>query len=144
MMPTPTSVKLCGSCILICLASAALGCRDVPRAEAPVDAEKSPITVRFEFDFGDHQPVLIELDDLPSSSTVADAMRKIQDMPDTVAIEMQGSGEMTFVRSINDLTTAGGEGWSYSINDQWAEAGIGATQLNDGDVIRWTHGAFDD
>ena len=129
---------------LACSILLPLGCRNGQPSEASLSAERAKIAVRFEFDFGENETTVIELDDLPASSTVADGMRRIQQIPDQVTIEMQGSGAMTFVSAINELKTAAGEGWSYRVNNQWAEAGVGATGLHDGDVVRWSHGAFEE
>ncbi|QDS91145.1 hypothetical protein EC9_53650 [Rosistilla ulvae] len=125
------------TCLLLL---AVAGCQnaDDPVAAPPADSAK--IAVGFVFEFGEGEPVEIALDAVPAGSTVADAMRQIAEMPGTVQLEIVGKGDMTFVQSINGKTTSGNEGWSYYVNEEWAQAGVGAIELKEGDLVRWTYG----
>ncbi|WP_417736693.1 DUF4430 domain-containing protein [Rosistilla oblonga] len=119
---------------------ALVGCQNAtePAAAPPADGPK--IAVRFVFEFGEGEPVEVALDAVPDGSTVADAMRQIAEMPDTVQLEIVGKGDMAFVQSINGKTTSGNEGWSYYVNEEWAQEGVGAIELKDGDLVRWAYG----
>jgi len=76
--------------------------------------------------------------DVADGSTVDEVMRKIQD----VDIEIVGSGEMTFVNSIAGQTTDSVSGWTYEVDGEFAEAGIGATLVHPPTTIDWKFGGW--
>ena len=108
-----------------------------PATEPSTTAAPATGTVSFEFVFGpdESESVSIEMED---GQTICDVMKKIEQPK----ISITGSGDMAFVQSIGTLETAGGEGWSYSVNGQWADRSIGVYPLQPGDEIKWTHGGF--
>ena len=109
-----------------------------PTTEPSTNAIPATGTVSFEFVFGpdDSESVSIEME---GGQTIFDVMKKIEQPK----ISITGSGAMAFVQSIRTLETAGGEGWSYSVNGQWADRSIGVYPLQPGDEIKWTHGGFE-
>jgi len=79
-----------------------------------------------------------ELEAIASGTTIDQVMAKIE-QPKVVII---GSGATAFVESIGGLGTVGGKGWSYRVDDQWADRGIGVFELNPPTTIQWTYGEF--
>lgn len=108
---------------------------DVPSG----DTEAGLGTVIFEFDFGDGRVETVTVEGVGSEATVLDCLKKVK-QPEVV---VNGSGQNAFVSSIGDLTTAAGEGWSYRVNDQWADRSVGVYEVQSGDKITWTYGGFE-
>lgn len=94
------------------------------------------VTVTIRYPDGSIESSDVNID---SDDTVADVLRRLSDL----VVVMQGSGSMTFVAGIGDFTTAGGEGWSYRVNGQWADRSVGVYNVSPGDQIEWTYGNFD-
>ena len=121
------------STIIVVLFAFAVGC-----GGGAEKASTETIHVAVEIEFGEgEEDVRAELS-LDGSVTVADAINQIN----AVNFEIKGSGSMMFVESIDDVATSAGEGWTYTINGEWANEGIGTKRLSDGDVVRWTFGTF--
>lgn len=132
-----------GLAMLICTGLLiAVGCSrqtapvaEVPAAEVPA-SQAGTITVVFNLPEG---KVRREIESVAAGTSIAELMAKIDDPK----IEMTGSGAMTFVKSIGDLGTTEGKGWTFSVDGQWADRGIGAYELTPPATIQWKHGAFD-
>lgn len=100
---------------------------------------KATGTVTFVFDFGDGTPQTVEVEDISSGQTVLDGLERI-DAPNIV---VSGSGQNAFVTSIGDKDTVGSEGWSYKVNDKWADRSVGVYEIEPGDVVTWSYGGFE-
>jgi hypothetical protein len=100
------------------------------------DEKTGTVTVIIRYPNGsvDSSDIGIDADD-----TVADTLRRLKGIP----VVIQGSGSMTFVAGIGEFETAGGEGWSYRVNGQWADRSAGVYQVSPGDQIEWTFGNFE-
>lgn len=105
---------------------------------APIDrsgASDVPTgTVTVVIDFGD-KTVEREIEAVPAGTTVAQVMAEITDPP----VEMTGSGAMTFVKSIGELGLAGGKGWTFSVDGQRSNQGVGSYVLSPPARVEWTH-----
>ena len=91
-------------------------------------------TVTVVIDMGD-QTIEREIEAVPAGTTVAQVMAEITDPP----VEMTGSGSMTFVNSIGELGIAGGKGWTFSVDGQRANQGVGSYVLSPPARVEWTH-----
>jgi hypothetical protein len=80
-----------------------------------------------------------EFESVASGTTIAELMAKIE----SPKVTMIGSGDTAFVKSIGDFGTDAGKGWTFRVDDQWADSGVGAYRLDPPATVQWTHGAFD-
>lgn len=122
----------------------ASGCQQSEPTADPVSASNKESstetgTVTFQFNFGDGRVETVVVDEVSPGQTVLDCLQKIE-QPKVV---VNGSGQNAFVSSIGELTTAAGEGWSYSVNDQWADRSVGVYEVEAGDEVTWTYGGFE-
>jgi len=81
----------------------------------------------------------IEFHDVATGTSLEQIMRKVEDVPITV----QGSGMTAFVDKIGDLSTGSGDGWTFEIDGQFANQGIGNTKLSPPTTVTWRFGDFD-
>jgi len=102
----------------------------------PRTTEPGPVTVVIEL--GSEQKSQ-RFEEVQPGTTIAELMAQIEDPP----IRLTGSGSMAFVESIGELGTDRGLGWTFRVNGEWADRGIGAFPLEPPAEIRWTHGAFE-
>ena len=59
-----------------------------------------------------------------------------------VDVEMSGSGTTAYVNSINGVESTGSEGWTFEIDGEWADKGVGSTKLHPPTTINWKYGEF--
>lgn len=122
--------------LALALAICVSGCSrsTAPRPEA-VAAEPGTVTVVIEIG---GQEILREVEQVQPGTTIADVMSRIEEP----AIKIIGSGSMAFVDSIGELGTTAGLGWTFRVNGEWADRGVGAYALEPPAEIRWSHGTF--
>lgn len=96
------------------------------------DVPRGTVTVVIHFD---DQTVERAIEDVPAGTTVAQVMNEITDPP----VVMTGSGSLTFVKSIGELGIAGGKGWTFSVDGQRANQGVGSYRLTPPARVEWTH-----
>ncbi|KAA1262247.1 hypothetical protein LF1_48090 [Rubripirellula obstinata] len=101
------------------------------------DTNAATGVVTFEFKTGDETEV-VNVEGIADGETVESVMRKI----DEVEVSISGSGTTAFVNKIGEKATANGEGWTYTIDGQRAERGIGATPLSPPATVTWEYGEF--
>jgi hypothetical protein len=106
--------------------------------DASTDASAAG-TVTMEFTWDNDKVTTWEIKGIQPGDTVLDAMRKVE----SPEIVIQGEGPNAFVSSIGELSTTAGEGWSYSVNGQWADRSVGVYKIKPGDKIVWSHGGFE-
>lgn len=132
-MPKPLSS------LLVCLLLACplfAGCK--PSAEvAPVSVDTPTGTVTIEIDNGESVQTH-EIEQVAHGSTLESALRSADDM----SIEITGSGVNAFVHSIGGQATSGGEGWTYTVDGEFANEGIGTLVLSPPTTIRWSFGTM--
>lgn len=140
-----TKVRAWSAVVVLCVGFSCLIASGCSRPGTPVEeatvAELAPsqvgtITVVFKLPEGELRR---EIESVASGTSIAEVMAKIEDPK----IEMTGSGAMTFVKSIGELGTTDGEGWSFRVDGNWADRGIGAYKLTPPATVQWTHGTFD-
>ena len=96
-------------------------------------------TVTVEID-SSGQTQTIVLDQVPQGETVETLMRQITDCK----VVITGSGTTAFVQQIGDQATGSSEGWTYTIDGQRANRGIGSTTLTPPATVKWNYGAYSD
>jgi hypothetical protein len=120
--------------MLVVVAAVLVGCStDV--AEPASEAAIGTATVEIVQD-GETQTFLVE--GVAEGETVESVMRKV----DGVEISISGSGNLAFLEQIGDQATESGEGWTYTIDGQRVERGIGATKVTVPTTITWTYGEY--
>ena len=95
--------------------------------------------VEFLFFFDSDRKIAVTVEGVQAGDTILDCMEKIQEPK----IVVNGSGANAFVASIGDKDTAAGEGWSYRVNDTWADRSVGVYEIKPGDVVTWSYGGFE-
>ncbi|TWU04608.1 DUF4430 domain-containing protein [Stieleria varia] len=129
---------------LACLHVTLLGCgtpeatQTAPVVDPAIDANASSGPVTFSFESPDSVREWV-VDDVVDGSTLETVMRTIQ-MPQ---IEISGSGPTAFVNSIDGIMTSGDKGWTFKIDDEFANQGIGATVLHPPTKVTWTFGSLE-
>ncbi len=114
------------------------GCqgREAPVAVTPgAGAGTATGTVTVEIETDDTTEIY-EIEDVAAGSTVESVMRKLDEIPVTI----HGSGITAFVESIGGKSTSSSEGWTYQVDGEFANRGVGDTTLNPPATITWTFG----
>jgi hypothetical protein len=114
------------------------GCSGTAVEVAPAKSAAPAGTVTVVIATEDGGEIRKEIAGVASGTTIAQIMRSIED-PE---IKMRGSGSTTFVESIGGIGTAEGKGWTFRVNDEWADRGVGDYTLEPPAEVRWTHGSF--
>lgn len=107
-----------------------------PIAESNTESTVGTVTIVIQMPDGE---VRQDFESVASGTTIADLMAKIE----SPKVTMIGSGDTAFVKSIGQLGTDAGKGWTFRVDDQWADSGVGAYRLDPPATIQWTHGSFD-
>ena len=119
----------------------ALGCSSEPPKVSdpapPLDSPQGPVTVEIV-----HRESIrtLLLEAVPAGTTVETVMRSIEEVP----VAIRGSGTTAFIDSIDGVKTGSGTGWTYRINGEFVDRGIGATELVPPATVRWTFGRWDE
>ncbi len=77
--------------------------------------------------------------DVAEGTTLEAVMRQAKDLP----IELKGSGWTAFVQSIDGVATNQTEGWTYKVDGEHANVGIGSLELSPPVTITWSFGAWE-
>ena len=126
--------------LMVSLVVAGFGCRRDEQVQtvAPVAAEEAigPIGLRVVKPDGstrDYGALKIVAGD-----TLLDCLRRIPES----GFSIRGDGAMAFVTEIDSFASRGGEGWTFYVNGQWADRGIGDFEVHPDDQIEWRYGDF--
>ena len=131
--------------VLAIAAIAAVGCdrsKPPPVADLPGPATGSATraatgTVIVKVAEGDETST-VTLENVPDGTTLESLMRtRMND------VEITGSGTTAFVHKIGEQATGGSEGWTFSVDGEWSERGIGQTVLHPPVTIEWKYGSWD-
>lgn len=122
--------------LAVLLAIGLCGCSPstMPEPEA-VAGEPGLVTVVIELE---GQEIRRELEQVKPGTTIEEVMSRIDDP----AIRIIGSGSTAFVDSIGELGTSAGLGWTFRVNGEWADRGVGTYALEPPAEIRWSHSTF--
>ena len=59
---------------------------------------------------------------------------------DQVPIKMRGSGQSAFVEGIGDQSNTGSMAWTFKVDGEFANQGVGSTTLRPPVTITWSYG----
>lgn len=108
-------------------------------AVAELDESKPVGEVRVEIVSGSEDRVVVTVPEVVEGMTLLEVMNRVDDPK----VSIQGSGGNALVIGFGELTQAGGEGWTYRVNGEWADRGVGAFEVKPGDTITWSYGGYD-
>ena len=109
-----------------------LGCQKTLLPPAPTTG---PGTVSIELESGDGRATF-EVMDVAAGPTLESLMRSIYQ----VHVSIQGSGLTAFVDGIDGQSTSGSEGWTFEVDGEFANEGIGSITLTPPTTITWSYG----
>jgi hypothetical protein len=81
----------------------------------------------------------LEIADVAYGTTLETVMRSV----DQVHVDLSGSGTTAFVRSIGEVEMDAREGWTFKVDGEFANQGIGRTVLHPPTTVRWSFGQFE-
>ena len=111
------------------------GCHSSAPAPPPSQSRVNSGAVVVEINHGDRTESL-RIENVAEGTTVESLMRSI----DKPQMTIHGSGTTAFLDSIGDKTTSSSEGWTYKIDGEFANEGIGSTTLSPPVTITWSYG----
>ena len=109
-----------------------LGCQKTLLPPAPTTGTG---TVTIEIESGDDRATF-EVMDVAAGTTLESLMRSIDQVP----VSIQGSGLTAFVDGIDGQSTSGSEGWTFEVDGEFANEGIGSITLTPPTTITWSYG----
>ena len=111
---------------------------DADREELALDAPDVPVgPVTFKIHAGDDL-VTFDIEEVRAGTTLEAVMRRIDQIPITIG----GSGSTAFVDKIGGTATSGSEGWTYTVDGEFAMKGVGQTTLSPPTTVEWTFGSM--
>ncbi|NND97518.1 MAG: DUF4430 domain-containing protein [Pirellulaceae bacterium] len=60
-----------------------------------------------------------------------------------VDVSVKGSGTTAFVDRIGDVATSAGQGWTFQVDGEWSDKGVGKTELHPPTTVTWEFGNWD-
>lgn len=108
------------------------------RANEPAGSEPAG-SVIVEFRYPDKRLESLVVSPVRSGDSVLEVMRQIE-QPE---ITIQGSGRNALLTRIGEFSNRGAEGWTFYVNGEWADRGIGDYPIQLDDKIEWQYGDFE-
>ena len=105
---------------------------DRPQSEIPVPAEGQVVIV-VETSTGRSIQTIGEI---AAGTTLEAVMRQATELN----IVLTGTGTTAFVHQIGEVQTGLREGWTYEVDGEFANVGIGQYQLTPPSIVRWSYG----
>ncbi|MCC9643918.1 DUF4430 domain-containing protein [Rhodopirellula sp. JC740] len=97
-------------------------------------------TVTIEFVLEDGTEKTHAIEDVASGTTLESLMRDL----DEPKMEIGGEGTTAFIHSIDGVSTSATQGWTYTIDGEFAKTGVGTTKLDPPTTVRWKFTAFEE
>lgn len=113
-----------------------LGCDRTPPAPS-VDAAKGTVTVVIQTSKAVPKTVLVK--EFADGTSLEAVMRSIDQIP----VEISGSGQTAFVQSMGDVATDATQGWTFKVDGEFANQGMGVTVLHPPTTVTWSFGEFE-
>ena len=85
-------------------------------------------------------PTVIQVPDVADGTSLETVMRSLQEAD----IAISGSGTTAFVNSIQGKATSADKGWTFTVDGEHANQGIGQTVLHPPVEVEWSYGSFAD
>ena len=104
-----------------------------PRAAGP-EVAAGPVTVKISLQEFDRDDVVIRVEDVEDGTTVEALMRSLPD----VRVKIRGSGTTAFVDSLAGVDTGPSSGWTYQVDGEFVNRGIGVTRLEPPATVSWS------
>ncbi|MEL7337750.1 MAG: DUF4430 domain-containing protein, partial [Planctomycetota bacterium] len=70
-------------------------------------------------------------------------MESISRITDSNNLDITGTGTTAFVQSIGGTATSESDGWTFTIDGEFAMQGIGSTVLHPPTTVEWKFGGFE-
>ncbi|OYP35179.1 DUF4430 domain-containing protein [Rhodopirellula sp. MGV] len=96
-------------------------------------------TVTIEIIPSDGEPLSDSIENVADGATLETVMSQV----DVARVTLRGSDTTAFVESIDGLGTTSGQGWTFKVDGEYANQGIGQTQLHPPTTVTWTYGTFE-
>lgn len=77
---------------------------------------------------------------ITANSTLEDVMRQLE----SPEVKITGSGLTAFVQSIGEVSTQSDRGWTFTIDGEFAQQGIGSTSVLPDQTVVWRFTTFDE
>jgi len=87
---------------------------------------------------GDKEPTRYVVEDVRTGQTVDDVMRRIEGAD----VKISGSGVTAIITSIGEHANGGSAGWTYRVDDAWADRSMGVYELSPPATVTWKYGEF--
>jgi hypothetical protein len=111
---------------------------DTNRGELVGDARDTPVgPVTFKIHDGD-ELLTFDIEEVREGTTLEAVMRRIDQIPVTIG----GSGANAFVDKIGETATSGSEGWTYTVDGEFAMKGVGQITLSPPTTVEWKFGSM--
>jgi hypothetical protein len=110
-----------------------------PRAAGP-EVATGPVTVKISLSDFDRDDIVIRVEDVESGTTVEALMTSLPDVP----VEIRGSGTTAFVDSLAGVATGANSGWTYRIDGEFVNRGIGVTRLEPPATVSWSFNGWEE
>ena len=118
-------------------AAGTAGCRQSSPPVAPTPSSRvGTVTIEIESETA-NETLMIE--DVADGTTVEEVMRRIDQIPVTI----HGSGVTAFVDQLGETATSTDSGWTYTVDGEFANQGIGTTTISPPTTITWTFGGYE-
>jgi len=127
---------------LSCLAVLASGCGRSERADdwaTPHAGDLPTGTAVIEFVMPDERVIRRSVPVTPGS-TLEKVLRQIE----SPEIEITGSEVTAFVQSIGGMPTGSDRGWTFTVDGEFAQEGIGSTPISPGQTVVWKFTTFEE
>ncbi|MCC9603244.1 DUF4430 domain-containing protein [Stieleria sp. JC731] len=120
------------------LVALVLGCTSQTETESTVRPQPDGI-VSIEIDPGDGNVITEDVENVSDGSTLETVMQRVG----TAQIAFRGSGTTAFIESIDGKGTTSGMGWTFKIDGEFVNQGIGQTELHPPTTVTWKYGTFE-
>ena len=81
----------------------------------------------------------IKIPNVAEGTTLEWVLKSIDEIP----ITLHGSGSTAFVEAIGETATSASEGWTFKVDGEWSDKGVGTTILHPPTTVTWTFGDWD-
>jgi hypothetical protein len=111
-----------------------VGCHAKPTPPA-ADAPRGTVTMQFRLG---EETKSITIEQVADGESLESLMRNLSD----VEVSMRGSGTTAFVDSIDGTETDASAGWTFKVDGEWSDKGVGATVLHPPTTVTWEFGSW--
>lgn len=132
----PSKLGYHASLMLSLIVFCTTGC-GTQTADKPADVETGTVTVKVTWPNAKTETVKVP--DVVDGTTLESVMRQI----DSINLNISGTGTTAFVRSIGGTATSESDGWTFTIDGEFAMQGIGSTELHPPTAVEWKFGGFE-